>query len=280
MSAPLNPDVTLRFLALQGLAAEAAALAMRYFDNRDAMAVSLKGAQDWLTEADGAVEALIRARIAEVFPQDSVLGEEGGGEVSERVWIVDPIDGTSNFAHGDRTWCISIGFLLNGTPELGCIAAPALGETYLARRGHGATLNGKPIKAAATDTITRATLEHGWSPRLPVGRFIDTVRALFEAGANVKRSASGAMGLASVACGRSDGYLEGHINSWDVAAGIVIASEAGARVSDFFSGDWTNGNPILVAAPAVAEETARVAGLSLPSPASTLAVSPGSKAGD
>ena len=263
MSGSATPEVTLRFLALQGLAAEAAALAMRYFENRDAMAISLKGAQDWLTEADGAVEALIRARIAEVFPQDSVLGEEGGGEVSERMWIVDPIDGTANFAHGDNTWCISIGFLLDGTPELGCIAAPALGETFLARRGHGATLNGKPIKAAATETITRATVEHGWSPRLPVAGYIDNVRALFEAGANVKRSASGAMGLASVACGRSDGYLEGHINSWDVAAGVVIASEAGARVSNFFSGDWTRGNPIVVAAPGIAEDAARVTGLPL-----------------
>jgi myo-inositol-1(or 4)-monophosphatase len=256
-------ELTQRFLALQGIAAEAAALAMHHFENRDSLAVSLKGAQDWLTEADGAVEALIRRRVGEAFPQDGVLGEEGGGEITDRLWIVDPIDGTANFAHGDRTWCVSIGFLQDGVPQLGCIAAPALGETYLARKGGGATLNGRTIRAAATNDIARSTLEHGWSPRLPVERYLETVGRLFRAGANVKRSASGALGLAAVACGRTDGYVEGHINSWDVAGGVVIAAEAGAHVSGFFSGDWSNGNPIIVAAPGIAEALYRVSGTAL-----------------
>jgi myo-inositol-1(or 4)-monophosphatase len=268
MSSSRDMELTQRFLALQGIAAEAAALAMRYFEDRDSLAISLKGAQDWLTEADGAVETLIRRRVTEAFPDDGVLGEEGGGAVADRLWIVDPIDGTANFAHGDRTWCVSIGFMMNGTPELGCIAAPALGEIYLARKGHGATLNGKPIRAAATNDITRSTLEHGWSPRLPVEQYLATVARLFGAGANVKRSASGAMGLAAVACGRTDGYVEGHINSWDVAGGVVIAAEAGARVSDFFSGEWTAGNPIIVAAPGVADAVAEVSGIAL-SPAAS-----------
>ncbi len=93
------------------------------------------------------------------------MGEEQGGGASERLWIIDPIDGTSNFARGDRQWCISIGFVLNGVPELGLIYAPAIGEMWLGRRGHGATLNGQPIRAANTTDLRRSTVECGWSTR-------------------------------------------------------------------------------------------------------------------
>jgi myo-inositol-1(or 4)-monophosphatase len=258
-------EIAARHLAIQGIGAEASALAMTYFANRDALAVSLKGAQDWLTEADGAVEALIRRRIAEAFPGDLVLGEEGGGEIGDRLWIVDPIDGTANFARGDLQWGISIGYLHQGRPEIGLLAAPALGEVFLARRGHGASLNGKPIRVAPTDTMARAAVEHGWSTRLPLDDYLGSVKRFFEAGAHVKRAASGALGMAWVACGRTDAYVEYHINAWDVAAGVVIVTEAGGRVNDFFTGDWaTTGNPILAVTPGVADVASAVTGLTLP----------------
>lgn len=250
-----SADIAARYHAVQGIALELGRLAMRYFTDRDALKVSMKGAQDWLTAADGAVEARFRDLIVEAFPGDSVMGEELGGGASDRLWIIDPIDGTANFARGDRMWCVSVGFVLNGRPEIGIIHAPALDETYLARRGGGATMNGTPIRVAETADIGRASIEIGWSPRRPLEAYLGMVEGLFRKGASVKRGASGAMGLAHVAIGRTDGYLEAHINAWDVAAGLVIAAEAGAVLNDFCSGNWLEaGNPISALAPGVAKE--------------------------
>ncbi len=241
-----------RFQALSGIAVELGHLAMGYFNDQASLGTTMKGFQDFLTAADGAVEALFRKRIAESFPGDTVMGEEMGGANADRLWIIDPIDGTANFARGDRQWCVSIGFVANGVPELGIIHAAALGETYLARRGHGATMNGKTIRVAPTTDMRRATVEFGWSPRLPFAPYLEALARLNAAGANIKRSASGALGVAHVAMGRTDAYGELHINSWDVVAGLLIASEAGARINEFFSGDWVlKGNPILVSTPAL-----------------------------
>jgi myo-inositol-1(or 4)-monophosphatase len=239
-----------RYHAVAGMVREAGHLAMQYFGKTDALAISMKGAQDWLTIADGNVENFLRDKLSKAFPADAVIGEEGGGEAARHVWIIDPIDGTANFARHDRNWCISIGLLVDGVPTIGAIHAPALGETYLAMHGEGATLNGAPIKVASTKDIARAAVEFGWSPRMPLKGYIDMVEQGFKAGAAVKRCASGAMGMAHVACGRTDAFAELHINAWDVAAGIIIATEAGAIVNDFFAGDSIEtGNPILCCTP-------------------------------
>ena len=239
-----------RFMAMSGMARELGGLAARYFADQGSLNTQTKGFQDFVTEADRAVEALFRQQIAAVFPGDAVFGEEMGGEAADYLWIIDPIDGTANFARGDCIWCVSIGFVFAGRPEFGIIEAPALGETYLARRGHGATLNGRSIRAAQTRDIREAVVEFGWSSRLPARTYLNVVERLFDVGVNVKRRASGALGLAQVAAGRLDGYGELHINSWDVAAGLLIAEEAGARVNDYFSGNWLReGNPVLATAP-------------------------------
>ena len=257
----IDTGIAQRFLAMGGLALEAGALALRYFEDRSSLGVTMKGAQDFLTVADGAVEALLRTRIAEAFPGDAVLGEEGGGEAAERLWIVDPIDGTANFARGEPHWCVSIGFMQAGVPEIGAIYMPVIDELYLARRGGGATRNGRAIRASDTTDMARATIEVGWSSRRPASDYLGLVRRVMEAGANAKRSASGALGIAYVADGRTDAYAETHINSWDVAAGLVIAREAGAWTSDFFAGEGlAKGNPVLVAAPGVAGAMRGIAG--------------------
>jgi myo-inositol-1(or 4)-monophosphatase len=261
---PDDAEIARRAHAARAIAEECGVLAMRWFGGERPLDISMKGAQDWLTEADGAVETLFRERIAEAFPHDVVMGEEQGGGSADRLWIIDPIDGTANFARGDRMWCVSIGYLAAGVPEIGVIHAPALGETFLGRRGRGATLNGLPIRAAATADIRRAAIEVGWSTRRPLDDYLAIVRRLYQAGASVKRSASGALGLAHVACGRTDAYVEIHINPWDVAAGVVIAAEAGAHVNPFFSGNWVGrGNPILAVVPALADEVSAAAGIPL-----------------
>ena len=154
--------------------------------------------------------------------------------------------------------------MLNGRPELGLIHAPALGEMWLARRGGGATLNGVPIRCSTNTDLRRSTIECGWSTRRPTEEYLGIVTRLFAEGSSVKRSASGALGVAHAANGRTDAYIETHINSWDVAAGLVIAGEAGCRINAFCSGNWiTEGNPILVAAPGVAEIVSRESGIAL-----------------
>ncbi len=259
-------ELSRRFHAAHAIALACGDLGARHAADLAGLGITMKGDQDWLTIADGAVETLFRELIAESFPEDAVMGEEqGGGDgVPDRLWIIDPIDGTANFARGDRNWCVSIGFLHKGVPEIGVIRAPALDETYLARRGRGATLNGKPIRCAATADMKTASVECGWSKRRPLEDYIGMVERCFRQGAAVKRAASGAMGLAHVACARTDAYAEQHINAWDVAAGVVIAAEAGALVNDFFSGNWAkDGNPILAVTPGVATAMAEATGIRL-----------------
>lgn len=257
-----DSDFALRHRAAVSIAQSLGRVGLAYQASPERMATTSKGAQDFLTVADGDVERRFRTAIAELFPTDVVVGEEQGGGDGDALWIIDPIDGTANFARGSRHWCVSIGFLWKGKPLIGVIQAPALDECFSARLGHGATLNEAPIRAAATQSLTTASVELGWSARLPASAYIDRVEALMAAGASVLRSGSGALGLAHVAVGRSDAYAEAHINSWDVAAGVVIAREAGAWVNDFFSGDWrTGGNPILACAPGLAADLRTITGL-------------------
>jgi myo-inositol-1(or 4)-monophosphatase len=247
------------------LAEEAGRLALRLRPPPGAPVATLKGAQDWLTEADVAVEKYLSLQLAEKFPDDGFQGEETGrGRSGTLRWVVDPIDGTANYARGAARFCVSLGLLEDKTPLVGVLVAPALGETFAARRGAGATLNGAPIHAAATTDLARAMVECGWSHRRPNTGFFRLVEGVMGSGAVLRASGSGALGLADVAAGRIDAYVELHINLWDVAAALTILAEAGAVVSPFLEGNGPNtGNPILAAAPGIAAPLAAIAGLTL-----------------
>ena len=236
------------------LAAEAGALALRMRPPLGQMVGTLKHPQDWLTEADGAVERFLSERLAAAFPDDGFQGEEGGVSRGGSLrWVVDPIDGTANYVRGASRWCVSLGCIEDRTPLIGVIDAPALGERFAAHQGGGATLNGAPIHAAATADLARAAIEIGWSPRRPNADFLALCERVLATGATVRLGGSGAMGLADVAAGRLDGYTEIHINLWDVAAGLAILAEAGASLSDFMQGEGpTAGNPLVACAPAIA----------------------------
>ena len=242
-----------RFDAAVSLATEAAALALRMRPPPGASAAKLKGAQDWLTDADGAVERMLSERLAHAYPNDGFQGEEGGRVRSGSLrWVVDPIDGTANFMRGSKRFCVSLGCLDGDIPVIGVIVAPSLEETFAARRGAGATLNGAPIHAAETSELARATVELGWSQRRPRAAFLALTDRIIAAGAMPRLNGSGALGLADVAAGRTDAYVELHINLWDVAAALTILAEAGATVSPFMAGDGAAaGNPILAAAPGI-----------------------------
>lgn len=226
--------------------------------------VSMKGPQDFLTVTDAASEAHIRGMIGQHFPQDTFFGEEGGGEIGAKVWVVDPVDGTANFARGIPHFCISIAYVENGRTEIGAIYNPALEELYFARRGEGATLNGKPILAAGTQRFDAASIEMGWSTRVANETYLDVVKNLLDMGTNVRRAGSGALGLAYVADGRSDGYIELHMNSWDCLAGLLLVSEAGGVVCPFFeTGSLRDGGAVLACAPGVAAGVGKASAIPL-----------------
>lgn len=251
-----------RFEAAGAIAREAGILAARLFAGRDAETFTLKGHQDYCTEADLAVEQLIKTRLGEAFPEDDVFGEEGGGTFGDRTWVIDPIDGTANFARQIPHFCISIAFVQDGRIEIGAINQPVSGELFLARRGAGVTLNGTAIKVSSIGDIRQSTIELGWSTRRPMTDYVAMIGRLVATGAGFRRAGSGALGMAYVAAGRIEGYGELHINSWDVLAGLLMVQEAGGWANDFLAGNGlTGGNPILACTPALHEILTRITGI-------------------
>jgi myo-inositol-1(or 4)-monophosphatase len=227
---------------------------------------SLKGQQDYLTQTDGEVEAMVKQALAKDFPNDAFLGEETGGvtDSAVRLWIVDPVDGTANFARGVPHFCISLALLENGLPALGAIYDPVHDELFVAAKGQGAFLNGVHMRVSDVPRLNLASVEVGWSQRLNPPDYLCQLSAVIEAGAAIRRAGSGALGLAYVAAGRCDAYVELHINSWDVAAGLLLVSEAGGVVNDFWTpGALKNGNPVLACAASLATEMSAVTGIAL-----------------
>jgi myo-inositol-1(or 4)-monophosphatase len=239
-----------RHLAACAVAHEAGWLMRRHYRERSAGKISFKGPQDFLTVVDGAVERLIIDRLSRAFPGDRFVGEEGGGSYGPRTWVIDPIDGTSNFARGMPHFCVSIAFVEAGRPAIGVIYDPIADELFAARRGGGATVNGRPMRVSGATDIRRATIELGWSTRRPAEVYTETVRRILAEGGGFHRSGSGALGIAYVADGRNDGYFEAHINAWDALAGLVMVREAGGWTNDFLAGDaLTKGNAVLACTP-------------------------------
>jgi myo-inositol-1(or 4)-monophosphatase len=251
-----------RYPCAQAVAREAGKLMRRRFEDRSSFSISLKGHQDYLTEVDGEVERLVVSRLAELFPSDTFIGEEGGREASDSVWVIDPIDGTANFARGIPHFCISIAYLKNGRASIGVIYDPMRDEMYSGVAGGGASLNGAPLAVSGTSDIRAATLEIGWNNRSGVASFLALVEKAMAEGAGMIRSGSGALGMAFVAAGRIDAYLETHINAWDVLAGLILVQEAGGYVSDFLAGDGlAKGNPILGCTPGLREALVKISGI-------------------
>lgn len=255
------------------LAAEAGRVAHRAFGSPP---VSLKGRHDEVTAMDREVERFIRAAIARSFPDDAVLGEEDGASegiaTAERVWIIDPIDGTANYARSIAHYCVSIGYVERGVPTVGALHDPSHERLYYAERGGGAWLAegdapARRLAVSAVDVLDAATVECGWSLRRPQAAYLALVDSVLSAGGAFRRAGSGALGLADVAAGRVEAYCELHINSWDCAAGLLLVTEAGGRTNDFFAGNGLlDGNPILATNQALGDALARVTGVALTSP--------------
>jgi myo-inositol-1(or 4)-monophosphatase len=257
-------DLDSRYAFARELVKEAGRLAVDMRKSASVDDIETKGPRDFATAADKAVEELIVMRITERFG-DAVLGEEFGGALNTNtLWIVDPIDGTYNYAHGNPRWCVSLGLVVGGVATLGFLDAPQSGHFYEARRGAGALRNGERLSVSGPGMAHAPLVEVGTSSRKPLSHYLDTIRRLMEAGIETRRCGSGALGLAQVATGEIDGYLEDHINSWDVAAALVIVTEAGGQVNDFLAGDGIrSGGPILAASPWLAKQLSGISGVAL-----------------
>ena len=241
------------------LAREAGALAKRYFLREIPYAAETKGPQDWVSAADVAVENLIRRRLAHAFPGDTVYGEERGGELGTHAWLVDPIDGTINFIHGVRYWCVSIAFTVAGERRIGLVYDPSLDELFWAAKGAGAWCDGTRIHVAPRDLLDYALVCVGYVPRHSLDEHLRLKRLLHEAGAAVKDMGAGALMLAHVAAGRYDAFVEPHMNAWDALGGLLLVDEAGGRTLPYPGpGGLPSGGPVLAAAPGIFDALARL----------------------
>jgi myo-inositol-1(or 4)-monophosphatase len=244
-------DMTGRQKFAEMLAVKAGNLALEMRSNLGP--AEAKSAIDFCTEADRAVEQLVRQEIASTYGEP-VLGEEygqdAGSDDNAGLWVVDPIDGTTEYIHGSARWCVSLAYLREGAIELGVIYAPVGNRLFSAQAGAGASLNGAPIGVSHLAHGTAPVVEVGWSERRSLDTYCDFLHMLVASRMEFRRRGSGALGLAEVACGINDAYVEMHINSWDAVAGILLVREAGGWTNDFLAGNGlTEGNLIMAATP-------------------------------
>lgn len=224
---------------MQSIAREAGALLMDFFHQQ--VKIEYKGDADLVTVADRKSEALILERIRKQFPTHDVMGEEGTRieSGSDYKWYVDPLDGTTNFAHGFSVFCVSLAVQYRGQGAAGVIYDPTRDEMFAAELGKGALLNGQPIHVSTTARLAECLVGTGFpSQKRHKSPNIYFYHQLTLRTHGVRRAGSAALDLCNVACGRFDGFWEFNLNPWDTAAGVLIVEEAGGRVSNFSGGPF------------------------------------------
>jgi len=209
-----------------------------------------KGAVDLVTQVDLAAEAAVRAVLARLTPGVPVLAEEAGGarEASTR-WIVDPLDGTTNFVHGFPHYAVSVALEVDGVLEAGCLVDPRSGDVALAGRGAGATVNDSPIRVSETASLGEALFltGFGYDRRSRPDFYLERVRRALVAGQGLRRCGAATHDFWHIASGRADVYWEFGLSPWDVAAGMLLVREAGGRVTDLDGNDVDIGHPEILA---------------------------------
>ena len=227
-----------------------------YYDrNRSELHIGLKGKNDLITEADGEAEKVIIETIRNHFPDDAILAEESAETIrldDRRTWIIDPLDGTTNFAHGVPLYCVSIALWENQQPKSALVLEVNSGECFTAEAGMGAHCNDKPLSVSSVSKPAHALLATGF-PYRDLGLIDDYLRlfkAFMHETQGVRRPGSAAWDLCLVAAGRCDGFYEYGLSPWDVAAGSLLIREAGGVVTDWNEGDdWLFGRRIVAGNP-------------------------------
>ena len=239
-------------LTVAAQAALAAGAVLRDFFARP-FRVSHKGAIDLVTEADVAAEEVVLTTLCEAFPADGILSEESvnqyQGAPSGRAWVVDPLDGTTNFAHHFPWFAVSIAAVEGSASTVGVIYAPMLDELFCAIAGAGAWLNGKRLTVSSATTLQDSLLATGfpYTIREKSSEVLAAVAALLPEAQGLRRAGAAALDLAYVAAGRLDGFWEINLKPWDTAAGILLVAEAGGMLSTYDGGPYTPYIPELVA---------------------------------
>ena len=213
---------------------------VRHMNKLDALNVVEKDRMDYASEVDGLAEEAIVKELRKAYPDYAILGEEGGEQKGHRAgarstFVIDPLDGTSNYLRGFPHWCVSIALVENGEPQHGVVFDPLRNELFTASKGSGAVLNDHRIRVSERKDLAGAMLSTGFPPRerSRAGAQLDCIRELLGQAEDLRRTGSAALDLAYVACGRTDGYFEAGVKPWDIAAGILLVREAGGRVTDF-----------------------------------------------
>ncbi|RKF18669.1 inositol monophosphatase [Alginatibacterium sediminis] len=246
----------------KSIAIKAGSIAQQHRD--EGLNISSKSQQDFVTQADYAVEQFIQSELKKMCVEDGFLGEESGLEItSGGMWIVDPIDGTSNYIKGMDYWCISMAFVVDHQVQVAVIYAPDRNELFWASAAGGSYLNGAVQKLKPVP-VDKAIVGLGLSSRRPLEGYLTVIQRLVNDGFEYRRFGAGALMLAHVASGQLDAYFEAHLNSWDGAAGLLLVSEAGGKCCDFLLGQGQYlGNPMLVANTQLYEQISTSIGFTL-----------------
>lgn len=209
--------------------------------------VEYKGAIDLVTKTDRQIEALVVRELRRAFPDHLIIGEEASAGAAVRrppedrfTWYVDPLDGTTNFAHGYPVFALSLGLMRGDQPLFGAVHDPVRDETFAAQRGRGATLNGRPIHVSPTLDLGHALLATGfpYDTRTRADFYLAFFGDFIRRAQGVRRGGAAAIDLCYVACGRLDGFFEWKLHPWDTAAGMLICREAGGMVTDFHGAEF------------------------------------------
>ncbi|KAA6183653.1 inositol monophosphatase [Thiohalocapsa marina] len=213
---------------------------MRYFDRIDTVKVVSKSRNDFVTDVDRAAEIAIIQELRGKFPDHAILAEESGSHGgNEFEWIIDPLDGTTNYVHGFPQWSVSIGLRVRGRMELGVVYDPLHEELFTAERGGGAKLNDRRIRVSSRRGLEGALIGTGipFREQHHLDRYLGMLKALIQDTAGIRRPGSAALDFAYVAAGRLDGFWELGLSPWDFAAGALLVAEAGGTVTDLSGGD-------------------------------------------
>jgi myo-inositol-1(or 4)-monophosphatase len=240
---------------------------VRASDNLDALTVRHKSLNDLVSEVDRAAEESIIETLRSAYPDHAILAEESGATGdSEHVWIIDPLDGTTNFLHGFPVYCVSIALAHKGVVQHGVVYDPTRNDLFTASRGGGAFLNERRIRVARRDRLIDCLLATGFPFRMfdHVDAYVAMMKDFMQKSAGIRRPGAAALDLANVAAGRMDGFWEIGLSPWDMAAGALMVQEAGGLVGDLQGNEgWLESGQIVAANPRIFPQMLQIIGAHL-----------------
>jgi myo-inositol-1(or 4)-monophosphatase len=238
-----------------GAARRAGDVIIRSLDRVGALVVSEKGRNDFVSEVDRAAEQVVIAAIHKAYPTHGILAEESGAQPGDDyTWVIDPLDGTTNFLHGFPQFAVSVACRHRGRAEVAVVLDPTRGELFTAERGAGTILDGRRLRVSQRLGLEGALIGTGFPYRENskwLKPYLAMLERVMDATAGVRRPGAASLDLAYVAAGRLDGFWEAGLSPWDTAAGNLLIVEAGGRVGDFTGGEYRDGGNLLAGTPRV-----------------------------